>query len=188
MIDGNSGRAGEVVRAAFRVVADVGFEGLRLRRVAADVGLDQSTLHHYFATKDALIGAVAEYTTSRLATTAPPWDLEPPAALIAHLDALLAMMRTEPELLTVSAELDLRGRRDPEVRREVERHEAGWRQALSALLTDLPRAGLPVAEAVELVIAAVKGVRLTPELAPAVLDPLATLLTAPPAPEGGNRS
>ncbi|WP_016700648.1 TetR/AcrR family transcriptional regulator [Actinoalloteichus spitiensis] len=187
MIDGHSGRAAEVVQAAFRVVADVGFEGLRMRRVAADVGLDQSTLHHYFATKDALIEAVAEYTTSRLAATAPPWDLEPPAALAAHLDALRTLMRSEPELLTVSAELDLRGRRDPKVRREVDRHEAGWRQALSALLADLPRAGLPVEDAVEWVIAAVKGVRLTPELAPAVLDPLATLLTAP-APEGGNRS
>ena len=49
--------------AAFERVAEIGFEGLRLRQVAEQVGIDHSTLHHHFATKQALVAAVAEYTT-----------------------------------------------------------------------------------------------------------------------------
>ena len=59
------------MRAAYARVAEIGFEGLRLRQVAEQVGIDHSTLHHHFATKQALVAAVAEYTTRQFWTTAP---------------------------------------------------------------------------------------------------------------------
>ena len=59
------------MHAAFERVAEIGFEGLRLRQVAEQVGIDHSTLHHHFATKQALIVAVAEYTTRQFWPTAP---------------------------------------------------------------------------------------------------------------------
>ena len=65
------GRRTQLVAAAFRRVAESGFEGLRLRQVAEDVGIDHSTLHHHFATKQALVEAVAEYTTRQFWETAP---------------------------------------------------------------------------------------------------------------------
>jgi AcrR family transcriptional regulator len=169
VIDGRA-RTTELLAAAFAEVAEVGFEGLRLRQVAANVGIDQSTLHHYFATKAALVEAVAEYTTTRLASTAPPRGLPRAEALAAHLRKLAELMHTEPDLLTVSAELDLRARRDPAVRRLLEAQEAGWRQALIPLFTT------NAAASAELVIATVKGVRLSPGLATTVLDGLLTLL------------
>jgi AcrR family transcriptional regulator len=168
VIDGQKARATELVRAAYAVVAEVGFEGLRLRRVAAEVGIDQSTLHHYFATKAALVEAVAEYATGRLAATAPPAGSADP--LGDHLRALADLMHTDPELLTVSAELDLRARRDPAVRETLSAAESGWRAMLTGLLADHPP------DAAELVIASVKGVRLAPELAPAVFERLLSLL------------
>ncbi len=164
MIDGIKTRAAELVEAAYAVVAEVGFEGLRLRRVAADVGIDQSTLHHYFATKGDLVHAVAEYATTRLAASAPPPGTPREHAVAAHLRALVDLMRTDPDLLTVSAELDLHARRDPAVRATLDRQEAGWRAMLVSLLAD--------PAAAELVIAAVKGVRLSPELAPSVFERL----------------
>lgn len=164
----------ELVEAAFVLVAQAGFEGLRLRRVAQDVGIDQSTLHHYFATKDDLVRAVTEYTTTRLAGSAPPGDTPPEEALATHLRALGELMRTEPDLFTVSAELDLRARRDPVVRRALAAQETGWRAALVAMC---PARGVPPEEVAELVIATVKGVRLAPDLAPLVLDRLVALLT-----------
>ena len=36
-----------LVEAAYRRIAECGFEGLRLRDVAAEVGIDHSTIHHY---------------------------------------------------------------------------------------------------------------------------------------------
>jgi AcrR family transcriptional regulator len=170
VIDGELSRRDQLVRAAFALVAEAGLEGLRLRRVAAEVGIDQSTLHHHVATKAALVAAVAEHAAGLLATTAPPAHLPPAAALRAHLDALADLVARRPELFTVTAELDLRARRDPSVRAVVERQEAGWRAVLTGLFTALGEAD-PAART-ELVIAAVKGVRLVPDLAPLVLAQL----------------
>jgi len=41
-------RRQELVEAGVRSIAECGFEGLRLRIVAADVGIDHSTVHHYW--------------------------------------------------------------------------------------------------------------------------------------------
>ena len=162
--------------AAFERVAEIGFEGLRLRQVAEQAGIDHSTLHHHFATKQALVAAVAEYTTRQFWPTAPSAG-EPAVALREHLDALHRLMIERPELFVVSAELDLRARRDPDVAAALAAHEQGWR----ALLTGLIGAGHPAladpATAAELVIATVKGVRLAPDLAGPVFGRLAALLT-----------
>lgn len=170
MVDGELSRRDQLVRAAFALVAEVGLEGLRLRRVAAEVGIDQSTLHHHVATKAELVAAVAEHAAALLATTAPPPHLAPREALTAHLDALADLVARRPELFTVTAELDLRARRDPSVRAVVEAQEGGWRALLTGLFTALGEAA-PSART-ELVIAAVKGVRLAPDLAPLVLAQL----------------
>jgi AcrR family transcriptional regulator len=171
VIDGGRTRREQVVAAAFGLVAEVGLEGLRLRRVAAEVGIDQSTIHYHVATKAELVEAVAQHAAALLATTAPPPHLPPREALAAHLDALAALVATRPELFTVTAELDLRARRDPSVRAVLDRQEAGWREVLVGLFTALEPDG-PAAARAELVIAAVKGVRLVPDLAPVVLAQL----------------
>lgn len=176
MVDGEPNRRDQLVRAAFSLVAEVGLEGLRLRHVAAAVGIDQSTVHYHVATKNELVEAVAEHASALLATTAPPAHLPPREALAAHLDALAGLIATRPELFTVTAELDLRARRDPSVRAVVDRQEAGWREVLVGLFAALDPDGPPAARA-ELVIAAVKGVRLVPDLAPTVLAQLAGTTT-----------
>lgn len=163
--------------AAFERVAEIGFEGLRLRQVAEQVGIDHSTLHHHFATKQALIAAVAEYTNRQFWPTAPTAP-EPAVGLRQHLNGLHRLMHERPQLFVVSAELDLRARRDPEVAATQAGYENGWRE----LLMNLFRAGSrppPVdpQTATELVIATVKGARLAPELAGPVFAQLAALLT-----------
>jgi AcrR family transcriptional regulator len=165
-------RRQELVEAAFRKVAEVGFEGLRLRQVSQEVGIDHSTLHHHIATKQELVEAVAEYATRQFFVTN-PGDVDPAEALHAHLEALRRMMLDRPELLIVSAELDLRARRDPAVREVMERLESGWREMLTELFTS----AVPDPDtAAELVIAAVKGARLVPERADAVFARLESLL------------
>ena len=158
--------------AAFERVAEIGFEGLRLRQVAEHVGIDHSTLHHHFATKQALVAAVAEHTTRQFWGTAPSAD-DPAVALREHLAALQRLMVQRPELFVVSAELDLRARRDPDVAAALAAHERGWRELLVGLLgrTADPKS------AAELVIATVKGVRLAPELAGPVFARLAAQLS-----------
>jgi AcrR family transcriptional regulator len=165
-----------LVLAAFERVAEIGFEGLRLRQVAEQAGIDHSTLHHHFATKQALVAAVAAYTTRQFWSTAPSAS-EPAAALREHLDALRRLIEQRPQLFAVSAELDLRARRDPDVAAALAGHERGWREVLTGLLgAGGDAARRDPAAAAELVIATVKGVRLAPELAGPVFARLAALL------------
>jgi AcrR family transcriptional regulator len=175
---GHVERREQLVAAAFRRVAEVGFEGLRLRQVAEDVGIDHSTLHHHFATKQDLIAAVTQFTTRQFWTTAPP-ATDPAAALRAHLRELRRMIDEQPDLLVVTAELDLRARRDPVVAAELARQESGWRAELARLLRAGNTAGtwsVDPAAGGELVIAAVKGVRLAPAAAGQVFEQLESLL------------
>ena len=67
-----------LVRAAFSVIAERGFEGFRLRPIAEVAGIDHSTLHHYFPAKADLIAAVLEHVTSQFEGTMRA-DLEPAA-------------------------------------------------------------------------------------------------------------
>ena len=174
------GRQDELVEAAFARVADVGFEGLRLRPVAEDVGIDHSTVHHHFATKQHLIDAVAEYTTRQFWVLGDGPD-DPIAALRAHLAGLRTMLHDRPELFAVSVELDLRARRDPAVGLAMNRYEKGWREVLRSLFSAGNTQGswnAPVnpEAATDLVIAVVKGVRLAPESAESAFAFLEELL------------
>jgi AcrR family transcriptional regulator len=51
-----------LVRAAYDLIAEKGFEGLRTRDVAERAGVNIATLHYYFKHKDDLIRSVVEYT------------------------------------------------------------------------------------------------------------------------------
>ncbi|MFG2075532.1 TetR/AcrR family transcriptional regulator [Nonomuraea maritima] len=172
------------MQAGFRLVAEVGFEGLRLRQVAEDVGIDHSTLHHHFATKQDLVAAIAAYTVSRFWFTAQE-DGDPVVRLRSHFDALARLLREHPELFTVTVELDLRARRDPTVRAAMVEHEAGWRQVLVRTLAEGLTSGTlnreidPVATA-ELIIATVKGARLVPGRADVIFDQLFALILGCP--------
>src|SRR2546430_75371 len=169
-----------LVEAAYRRIAECGFEGLRLRDVAAEVGIDHSTIHHYFPTKQALVTAVVDYATRQF------WTSEPHAGTAAdelrrHLARLARMIVERPELHIVVRELDLRARRDAEVRAVVASREEGWRISLAELFASGAPAGAwwPAADpamAGELVIAAVKGASLDPEHAVGALHQLERLL------------
>jgi AcrR family transcriptional regulator len=180
-----------LVRSAFDRIADRGFEGLRLRDVAAPVGIDHSTLHHYFAGKEDLVAGVVEYTIGRLRPTMPAAG-GPADRLHHHLADLAWLIREQPQLFAVLGELDLRARRDPTVRSIIDGHERGWRGVLTQLLEEgsdegVWAHGLDVPSAVELIIGTVKGVRLLPDTAEDVLRQLESLLVRQP-PDGSDAS
>jgi AcrR family transcriptional regulator len=166
-------------------IAARGLEGLRLRDVAAAVGLDHSTIHHYFSTKEDLLAAVADLATR------PFWGTTPEAGtpqyrLPRHLDNLAKMIVGRPDLYVVLRELDLRAARDPAIAGIVRSREHGWRGSL----LDVFKAGSTVnawaegvvpAKAVEMVIATVKGASLRPESAVNALAQLARILIRPGA-------
>ncbi len=97
-----------LIVAAFETIAERGYEGLRVRDVAYQVGINGATLHHYFATKEVLIQAVLVYTNERLHSLLHDLAGTPVEQMREYLRRLRLLVRTEPELLIVLAETNLR--------------------------------------------------------------------------------
>lgn len=128
-----------LVEAAYRLLAERGFEGLRTREVAAAVGVNVATLHYYFPTKEALVAAVVEHAMTRFRSTLQPG--QGPALLAGHLRAVRELLRDEPELGAVMAELALRSARDPGIREMLAGTFAAWHETMRGLLRNAVRQG-----------------------------------------------
>lgn len=126
--------------AAYELIAERGFEGLRTRDVADRVGVNIATLHYYFPTKEALIRGVLEYAMRRFRTTLEPHG-SPADQLRNHLRAVRKLMTDEPQLGAVMSELALRSRRDPAVRAIVNEMFDTWQAAMRGLLRGAAREG-----------------------------------------------
>jgi AcrR family transcriptional regulator len=166
-----------LIRAAFAAIAERGFEGFRLRPIAAAAGIDHSTLHHHFPTKEDLIAAVLEHVTSQFEGSM-PGDLAPAERLRHHLGSIARTVVERPELFIVLDELDLRARRDAATAGRISDDEQGWRDALAELFAEGVEQRVwqvDVAASVELVIATLKGIRLRPDTAEAVVRQLCDL-------------
>jgi AcrR family transcriptional regulator len=180
------GRRRELVEAAYRRLATRGFEGLRTRDVAAEVGVNIATLHYYFPTKEALIRGVIGETMRRFQQTLPQ-EGEPLDQLTGHLRGLAKLVKEDQQLWAVMGELVLRAPRDPELARIFRQTDAFWHRSLRDLLTRCIEQGAidPAINAdtmAALMIAAIKGVSLPtvagfrPELADQVFGQLERLL------------
>ena len=126
--------------AAFNEIADRGFEGLRTREVAAEVGLNIATLHYYFPTKEALIRGVVEHAMNRFRTTLAPHG-SPDDQLRNHFRGVRKLLRDEPQLGAVMGELALRSARDPAMARIMRETNDAWHRTLRGLLRRAAREG-----------------------------------------------
>jgi len=107
-------RRQELVEAAFNLIAENGFEGLRTRDVADEVGVNIATLHYYFPTKESLIRGVVEYAMARFRSTLAPHG-SPSDQLRNYLRAVRKLLAEEPALGSVMGELAVRSARDKSI-------------------------------------------------------------------------
>lgn len=126
-------RRQELVLAAYREIAAHGFEGLRTREVAAEVGVNIATLHYYFPTKESLIQAVLEHAMDRFRTTLAPHG-SPSDQVRNYLRAVRKLLLDEPELGAVMAELALRSVRDRSTGRIMNAMYDTWHATVRGLL------------------------------------------------------
>jgi AcrR family transcriptional regulator len=122
-----------LVLAAFNQIAALGFEGLRTREVAAEVGLNIATLHYYFPTKEALIRGVVDEAMRRFRSTLEPHG-SPADQLRTHLRAVRQLLRTDPKLRAVMGELALRSARDQAMAGILRGTNDAWYKTLRGLL------------------------------------------------------
>src|SRR3979490_596147 len=126
-------RRQELGVAAFNLIAEHGFEGLRTRDVAAEVGVNIATLHYYFPTKESLIRGVLEYAMGRFRSTLTPHG-SPDDQLRNHLRAVRKLLAATPELASVMGELALRSARDKSIAALMAEMYEAWHATLRALL------------------------------------------------------
>jgi AcrR family transcriptional regulator len=133
-------RREELVRAAFNQIAERGFEGLRTREVAAEVGVNIATLHYYFPTKESLIRGVVEHAMGRFRSTLAPHG-SPSDQLRNHLRAVRKLLTDEPELGSVMGELALRSARDKSIAAIMTEMYDAWHATMRGLLRRGVKAG-----------------------------------------------
>lgn len=129
-----------LVLAAYSQIAERGFEGLRTREIAAEVGVNIATLHYYFPTKEALIRGVVEHAMGRFRSTLAPHGSSEDQ-LRNHLRAVRQLLRDEPQLGVVMGELALRSVRDPAIARIMDETYDAWHRLLRGLLRRAAREG-----------------------------------------------
>src|SRR2546423_1095907 len=129
-----------LVQAAYQLLAERGFEGLRTRDVAAKVGVNIATLHYYYPTKEKLIRGVVGYAMGRFRTTLKPAG-SPGEQLRAHFAGVRLLARKEPEIFAVMGELAMRARRDRVIAAIVRDVDAAWQTTLEALLRHAAKEG-----------------------------------------------
>jgi len=131
-------RRSEIVQAAYRTLAEKGFEGLRMRDIAKRAGIDHSTLHYYFAGKEALIDAIVDYIVLDLAVGRSPVaeseEVSPRLRLSAHFDELIKQLQETPEMFVVLAELNTRAMREPSLRAIFNKNDRKWKGFLTKVL------------------------------------------------------
>jgi AcrR family transcriptional regulator len=130
------GRRTELVLAAYHLIADRGLEELRTREIAAKVGINISTLHYYFSTKEELIDAVGDYIGGLFRTVreALPATATPLQELRHVFATQIYRRRVEPKLEVVMQEMMLRARRDEKVRVRLEQMLLNWNGYIQDML------------------------------------------------------
>jgi AcrR family transcriptional regulator len=129
-----------LVLAAFNQIAQRGFEGLRTREVADEVGVNIATLHYYFPTKEALIRGVLAEAMRRFRSTLQPHG-SPADQLRNHLRAVHKLLDDDPQLGLVMGELALRSARDRSMAGIMREMNDGWHRTLRGLLRRAAAAG-----------------------------------------------
>jgi len=155
-----------LVLAAYRRLAEAGFEGLRTRDVAAEVGVNIATLHYYFPSKEALIRGVVGHAMGRFRTAFAPGS-KPGEQLAAQFQGIRRLAKDEPELFMVMGELALRSGRDPAIAGIFKETIQAWHDTLVTLVRHAQKEGfvdkrLDPETIASLVIATLNGLFMVP--------------------------
>jgi AcrR family transcriptional regulator len=135
-----------LVRAAFDLIAERGFEGLRTRDIAARAGVNIATLHYYFATKEVLIRAVVDMLVERFRiqgeTSLAKQPRNPLTELRQELRDAEYQVRETPEVFAVLFELFNRSLRDPAIQAILREADAHFHERIVSYMSEGVKQGV----------------------------------------------
>lgn len=162
-------RRQSLIKAAYHLIAEGGFEQLRTRDIAKRAGVNIATLHYYFAHKEDLIQGVVEYLLKQFMTAYLPdsaFAMKTPMEQIrGELAEMRYLLQEKPELFIVLNELFLRSLHDPAIHASIQWLDTGWHAYLEQVLRQgkeqqLFRPDLDPASAATWLILLIKGATL----------------------------
>jgi AcrR family transcriptional regulator len=134
--DSDSRRA-EIAAAVRALIAERGFEGLRMRDIADRVGINIATLHYHIPAKEALITLVAQSLRDDFIAQHQAHSragLTPLEQARLEFDDFRDTFQNNPERLLVMGEMHERARRDPAVAAAMTPMRGYWHQQWRAIL------------------------------------------------------
>lgn len=162
-------RQNTLARIALTMLAERGFEGLRVRDVANAAGINIATLHYYFPTKEDLIAAVGEEIYQQfLSVTAPVAEssqVTPDRQLRQVFLDMQHQFDRVPDLFVALHELQLRAHRDEAVRQVVRQIHGRWQSHMEGIYKagiqqNIFRPDIDPAQAAITIIATLSGISL----------------------------
>jgi AcrR family transcriptional regulator len=128
----------ELIKIAYSIVAEKGFEDLRVREVAAQAGISSAIMHYYFPNKATLVQAVVQHLSEQFAKAhVEDFKVEndAPLQLLRRMFAdLKYQMLQLPQLFIVAGELELRSLRDPVIAVSMREMYLTWREEIMLML------------------------------------------------------
>ena len=168
-----------LVQAAYHLIAEGGFEGLRTRNVAERAGVNIATLHYYFPSKEDLIRGVVEYLLQQFMTAylpGSPFEMKTPLEqLRGELAELQYLVQEKPAMFIILDELILRSLHDPVIHEMIKWLDEGWHTYLEQVIRNgieqgQFRADLDPGYAATWLIMLIKGTTLHYMSNPATID------------------
>jgi AcrR family transcriptional regulator len=180
-------RKRELVEIAYRLIANNGLEGFRIRQVAEAAGIDNGTLHYHFASKEALIQSVVEHLLKDLEKNRCDHGKQKRRAALDELrmefEDIRLRLRDSPEQFVVLSELAIRSWRDAAIAKMFRRLDDGWYAHLEGLLQrgieqGLFRKDLNIGPCARAIMVALRGIGYQSRLPRRELDALLSELGA----------
>ena len=180
-------RKRELVKIAYRLIAEKGLEGFRIRQVAAEAGIDNGTLHYHFPSKEALIQGVVDYLVRDLEINRAPKNKNSRQTALSELrmefEDIRLRLHDTPEQMVVLSELAIRSWRDPTLAKIFGKLDDGWYAHLVNLLKRGIREGifredLSLQPCVRAIMVALRGIGYQSRLPRRELDLLLSQLAA----------
>lgn len=160
-------RRAAIAQAARDLIVEKGLEGLRMRDIAARVGINIATLHYHVPSKEALVTLVAQSLKDEFRAQGLARSREGKTGLeMLHMEFEDALESQEeaPERIAVMAELVERARRDPAIAAIMLPMRAHWHGMLAEMFEQgaadgTLRADIDPASAAHIFIGVIAGTR-----------------------------
>jgi TetR/AcrR family transcriptional regulator, transcriptional repressor of bet genes len=130
-------QAERIVEAAFRCLAEYGYSGTSMQRIADEAGVNKRMLHYYFETRERLLEVVARRVGDRLLAQLEEAiaGLEEPADIVASgFDRVWGEIRADRKLQAVYFGLAAEAATDPALKRTLSYINDGYRELIQRLV------------------------------------------------------